>query len=117
MTRETKKDYLIKEDEQGNLILYTYMKELSEIIGDDSYMFVMGYYNCVAFKHENSSDYMIIAVTDPLKLEHYRKLRKVMTAEELRRKYCYDSYIHVSYFNTKYYDFERTELEGELNDR
>lgn len=117
MTRETKKDYLIKEDEKGDLIVYAYMKELSKNIGEDKYMFVIGYYNCVAFKCENSNDYMIIAVTDLLKLKHYRKLRKVMTAEELRRKYSYDSYIHVSFFSTNYYDFERTELEGELNDR
>ncbi len=117
MTRETKKDYLIKEDTKGDLIVYAYMEELSKRKGKDEYSFVMGYYNCVAFKCENSTDYMIIAVTDLSKLNHYRKLRKVMTAEELRRKYAYDSYIHISYFDTKYYDFERTNLEGELNER
>ena len=117
MVRETPKEYLIKEDEKGDLTVYAYMKELSERNNKPEYRFVMSYYNCVAFKCKNTTEYIIIAVTDYTKLNHYKKLRKVMTYEELRRKYDYDNYIHVAWFDTKYYDFERTDLEGELNGR
>ena len=117
MVRETPKEYLIREDEKGDLMVYHYEKEISAITGNPEYMFVMGYYNCIAIQIEDTTEYSIIAVTDPVILNRYRKLRKVITREELDRKYQYDNYITISWFDTKYYDFERTDLEGELNGR
>lgn len=118
MNRETTpKEYKIREDKYGNIYFELYLKNLSEYNGRPEYKFAMAYNNCVAFQYENSTEYVIIAVNDILKLDHYRKLRKVMTYQELKRKYDYDGYICVSYFDTRYYDFERAELEGELNDR